>query len=373
MKWSLKIFTAFGIGVYIHATFLLLLLWVMLESRDFHQGIISSIIVLTIFGCVLLHEFGHALTAKRFGIRTRDITLLPIGGLARLERIPSEPRQELLIAVAGPAVNLAIAGIVWLLGLSFGWGAESHLLPGKFSLPEMGFLGFLLTINLQLAIFNFIPAFPMDGGRVLRALLALKLDYLQATRIAVGVGQALAFAFGLFGLLSGNFLLMLIAFFVYLGAAQEGALAQYRQSFQGLPTSCAMITNFNVLDESDRLEKAVEYLLLGSQVDFPVLRDHQVLGILTRGALIDSLGKQGPATTLASVPVRPVELIQEDLPLDMAYETLRSQEVPCLPVMRDGDLVGLITLENMAEFAMVQSVLRKRMAEAKSTARPTAL
>jgi Zn-dependent protease/CBS domain-containing protein len=368
MKWSFKIFSAFGIGVYIHATFLLLLLWIMLAASNLEEGITRAALWSTVFACVLLHEFGHALTAKRFGIRTRDITLLPIGGLARLEKIPSDPRQELLIALAGPAVNLAIAAIGFLIGLITGWGSRFVLIPTGNSLPEMNFLGFLLMINLQLALFNFIPAFPMDGGRVLRALLALKLDYLHATRIAVSVGQALAFAFGLFGLLNGNFMLLLIAFFVYLGAAQEGALAQYRQSFHGLPTSCAMITNFNVLSDTDRLEKAVEYLLLGSQVDFPVMRDHQVLGILTRGTLIDSLGKQGPTVTLANVPVKPVEVIDEDMPLDLAYETLRAQEVPCLPVMRGGDLVGLITLENMAEFAMVQSVLRTRMAAARAKA-----
>lgn len=351
MKWSWKIFTAFGIDVYIHVTFLLIVPYAMLGRPNLREGFTALLLMLAIFGCVLLHEFGHALTAKRFGVRTRDIILLPIGGLARLERIPSEPRQELLIAVAGPAVNIALAAVFGLGVLTLGWGA-----PTAFG---HGFLGSLLWINVGLAVFNFIPAFPMDGGRVLRALLAIRLDYLQATRIAVGVGQALAFGMGIFGFLNPNYsMLLLIAFFVYLGAAQEGVMVQYRYSFRGLPASVAMMTNFKSLNEDDRLEKAVEYLIVGSQVDFPVLRDHQVLGMLTRSALIDSLGKQGPQAAIRGVPIKPVKVVEDDMPLDRAYDELQAQAVQCLPVMRRGELVGLITMENLAEFAMVTSAIR---------------
>src|SRR5262245_7919289 len=310
MKWSWKIFTAFGIGVYIHATFWLLILWVVLVSGELYRGLFATLLVLAVFACVVLHEFGHALTARRFGIRTRDITILPIGGLARLERIPTDPRQELLIALAGPPVNLVIAGVVYVLGLAAGWDGPEYGI-GVFA-PQLGtdFVGQLIGINLFIAFFNMIPAFPMDGGRVLRALLAIRLDYLKATRIAVTVGQLLAFGMGLLGLVSHNLPLMLIAFFVYLGAAQEGAMAQYRHSFQGLPTSIAMITDFKTLQEDDRLEKAVEYLLHGSQVDFPVVRDHQVIGLLTRSLLIDSLRKQSAQATLRNVPIRPVKSVE---------------------------------------------------------------
>ncbi len=373
MKWSWRLFTAFGIGVYVHVTFLLLLLLFLIHplasgKGGLMLGLLSVFLILAVFACVLLHEFGHALTARRFGVQTRDITLLPIGGLARLERIPTDPRQELLIAIAGPAVNLAIAGLLLPLGYAFGGGPE--VAPTRLTLSGGGFLWELFSINLWLAVFNFVPAYPMDGGRVLRALLALKMDYLQATRIAVGVGQALAFAFGLFGLLNENFILILIAFFVYLGAAQEGSIVQYRRSFQGLPASCAMITNFNALQDTDRLEKAVEYLLIGSQIDFPVMSDGKVLGLLTRGALIDSLGKHGPHVTLANLPIRPVGAIDHDLPLDIAYDSIQSQGVRCLPVLRRGALVGLITLDNLAEFAMVQSAMKLGVAK-RSAERPT--
>jgi len=350
MKWSWKIFTAFGIGVYLHVTFLLLiLLWTI------NFGIPAGLMVLALFGCVLLHEFGHALTARRFGVRTRDITLLPIGGLARLERIPTEPLKEFLIAVAGPAVNIAIAGLLYPLGLAVGWGEVSGLMPTSLG---RGFIGQLLLVNLFLALFNFLPAFPMDGGRVLRALLAMRLDYLRATRIAVAVGQALAFGMGVVGFLTPNYNLLLIAFFVYLGAAQEGFIVQHRYSFQGLPASCAMVTNFKALEEGDRLERAVNYLLLGSQVDFPVLRDHQVVGMLTRDVLIDSLGKHGLETILSTLPLKQVKPLEDDMPLDRAYDNLQEQSVRSLPVVHRGELVGLITLENLTEFAMVTSAIR---------------
>jgi Zn-dependent protease/CBS domain-containing protein len=367
MKWSWKIFTAFGIDVYVHATFLFLLLIflftpVIAGKGNLGQGFASMALIVIVFGCVLLHEFGHALVAKQFGVRTRDITLLPIGGLARLERIPSEPRQELAIAVAGPAVNFGIASALLLLGLALGWGPE--ILPEKVTVWGRSFLQELIAINLVLAIFNFIPAFPMDGGRVLRALLALKLDYVQATRIAVGVGQALAFAFGLYGLLNDQILLVLVAFFVYMGAGQEGAATQYRQSFRGLPTSCAMMRSFQTLEETDRLEKAVDLLLRGSQIDFPVLREGRVIGLLTRGILIDSLGKKGPLATVGSVDLQKVEVIEDDLPLDLAYDALQAQSIRCIPVTRRGDLVGLVTMENLAEFAMVQSALKLKEASA---------
>jgi Zn-dependent protease/CBS domain-containing protein len=365
MKWSWRILTAFGIKVYVHSTFLLLILFVILNSAwttggSMGTGLFNGLLILSLFACVLLHEFGHALTARRFGIRTRDITLLPIGGIARLERIPSDPRQELLIAAAGPPVNLAIAALLFLLGMALGWEPYRLMRAESLELSVGTFLRFLLWTNLFIAFFNLIPAFPMDGGRILRALLAMRGNYLRATRIAVSVGQVLAFGFGLWGLLSWNFILIIIAFFIYMGATQEGAMVQYRHAFQGLPTSCAMITDFKTLEEEDRVEKAVEYLLLGTQIDFPVLRDHAVLGMLTRGALIDSLKSQGPEATLRQAAVKAVRLLDHDLPLDLAYEALQEESMRSLPVVRGGELVGLITMENLVEFAMVKSALGAR-------------
>src|SRR5262249_17015606 len=230
MSWSLPILRVAGIQLRTHITFLLLIAW--LAFGYYAQGgsaVAASrvILVLLLFLCVVLHEFGHAFAAKAFGINTPDITLLPIGGVARLERMPEEPVQELIIAVAGPLVNVVIA-----LGLFVAGGSQALLNPS--SVEGGGLVAQLLTINIMLVLFNLLPAFPMDGGRVLRALLATRMSYARATQVAANVGQGFAFVFGFIGLLWNPFLLF-IALFVYIGASQEAALAQWREWPVGFP------------------------------------------------------------------------------------------------------------------------------------------
>ena len=221
MRWSLRLGSLLGIPVYLHYGFLLLLGFIAL-SQAMTGGVAAAIdgvvFVVAIFGCVVLHEFGHALTARRFGIRTRDVTLLPIGGVARLERMPEDPRQELCVALAGPAVNVVIAGAlgVWLVVTA---GSVGGSLFSR-----------LMAVNLGLVVFNMLPAFPMDGGRVLRALLAQRTDYVRATDIAAGIGKAMAFLFGIAGLF-WNPMLLLIALFVWSGAGQEAAFVRHRASY----------------------------------------------------------------------------------------------------------------------------------------------
>ena len=362
MRWSWKLFRVFGIDVHMHATFLLLLLYVALGKKSAGDAARAVLYILALFGCVLLHELGHALAARRFGVGTRDITLLPIGGVARLERIPTEPREEFVVAIAGPLVNVVIAGLLFAGGALFGWGSAAAVIEGESKLLSGSFLEQLAVTNAFLALFNCVPAFPMDGGRILRAILASRMDYLRATRTAVAVGQVLAFGMGLVGLLGGNIPLALVALFVFLGAAHEGAAVQLRHDFRGLPVSVAMLREFHTLKEDDRLETAVEQLLAGSQADFPVLRAGEsgdaVVGILTRSALIEGLGAKGPLATIRSVTVRPVRALSADLPLDRAYELIQEEEVKCLPVLEEGRLVGLLTLENLVEFSMVTSAMR---------------
>jgi len=354
VSWSLPIIRIAGIQLRIHITFLLLIVWLGLGyyAQGGSAAAISGILViLLLFMCVVLHEFGHAFAAKAFGINTPDITLLPIGGVARLERMPEEPIQELIIAAAGPAVNLIIAICLFLTGGSFVYPPTAGS-----SLNDV-----LLTINVVLLLFNLLPAFPMDGGRVLRALLATRLSYARATQIAATIGQGCAFIFGFIGLFSNPFLLF-IALFVYIGASQEAALAQMRDVSRRFPVSSAMVREFRSLPESATLQEAVDALLATSQHDFPVLDPAgSVAGILTRHDLIAALRKGDPAIRVGDVMRRDIPTVTTGTRFEEAFRIMQECNCPAVPVL-DGmkRLVGLLTPENVSELMMVQSALPRR-------------
>lgn len=358
MKWSWKIGEFAGIGVYVHATFVLLLIWIATSYWLQGAGVAGTLaavgFILALFGCVVLHEFGHALTAKKYGIKTRDITLLPIGGIARLERMPDDPKQELWVALAGPAVNVVIAAVLFI-GLQIASGFSS--LP-RLSMSEGSFAERLLMINLTLVAFNMLPAFPMDGGRVLRALLATRMDYLRATQIAAGIGQGMALLFGFAGLFSNPFLLF-IALFVWIGAAQESAMLQMKSALGSIPAKRAMLTDFQTLSSHDSLARAIELILAGAQQDFPVVENGRVMGILTRNDLLVALAKRGQETPIVEVMQNDFQIVNSVDMLETAFERLQTCNCHTLPVMRDGKLVGLITMENMGEFMMIQNALDK--------------
>src|ERR1043166_7066380 len=292
MKWAWKIGRIAGIAVFMHATFPLLLIWAGFSSyssrHNWNDAWIGIAFVVVVFGIIVLHELGHALTARRFGIKTRDITLLPIGGVARLERIPDEPREELLVALAGPAVNVVLAGIFFAVIVVSGHMAAL----AQTSVMGGSFLTNLMWANVFLAAFNLIPAFPMDGGRVLRALLASHMNYVRATNIAARTGQSLAFAFGLIGLFHNPFW-VLLAVFVYAGASQEARTVQLKSALRGTLVSDVMITNFRTLSPHQALSSAVEYLLSGYQHEFPIVDQGQLVGLLTRSALVAGLAQRG--------------------------------------------------------------------------------
>jgi Zn-dependent protease/predicted transcriptional regulator len=357
MSWSWRIGRIAGIDVYIHFTFLLLLGWLVamhyLAHGDLAEALGGLVFILTLFGIVVLHELGHALAARRYGIRTRDITLLPIGGVARLERMPDDPRQELVVAFAGPAVNVVMAAGLYL-GLALGRG----LAPvGDVIQVGGSFVDQLFWVNVSLAVFNLLPAFPMDGGRVLRALLAMRLDYVRATHVAARIGQGMALVFGFLGLF-GNPLLIFIALFVWLAAAQEASLVQMRSALDGIPVLRAMITDFRTLRPDDPLARAVEYLLAGYRQDFPVVEDGQLVGVLQRDDLSAALGKHG-----LEAPVRDVmhrEFVTTD-PREMLQTALaRLQDCGCrtLPVVQGGRVLGLVTADSLADVLMIQEALR---------------
>jgi Zn-dependent protease len=311
--------------------------------------------ILAIFGCVVLHEFGHALTAKRYGIRTRDITLLPIGGVARLERMPENPRHELWVALAGPAVNVVIAAIifVFLVGLnSVQQLFQAELMRGHF-------LARLMWVNLFLVGFNLLPAFPMDGGRVLRALLAHRMGRRRATQIAASVGQGMAFLFGLLGLFF-NPMLIFIAFFVYIGAQAEAQMVEFSSILRGLTVRDGMQKRFRTLAAHDALSVAVSELLAGAQQDFPVLADGSVAGMLRRKDLVKALSERGATASVESAMCRECRTVQVGASLERALEGLRQSDCAAAPVLQDGQLIGLLTLENVSELVMINAALEGR-------------
>jgi Zn-dependent protease/CBS domain-containing protein len=358
MKWSWKIGTVAGIAVYLHGTFLLLLAWVgashWLEGGSATAALGGVLFILALFACVLLHELGHALTARRYGIRTRDITLLPIGGVARLERMPDDPRQEVWVALAGPAVNVVIAALL------YGWLMVTQTLGPLAALSLTGgpFLERLLVVNVSLVLFNLLPAFPMDGGRVLRALLAMRMDYTRATQIAAHVGQAMAFVFGFLGLFSNPFLLF-IAFFVWIGAAQEASMVQMRAALGGIPVSRAMVTDFRTLAPSDPSTLVLQLILAGSQQDFPVVEDGRVVGVLLRSDVLNALAQRGQEWRVADVMRQAFETVDGSEMLESAFARLQSCACHTLPVTSRGKLVGLLTMDNLGEFLMIQSALER--------------
>ena len=358
MKWQWKLGRFAGIDVFIHMTFLLILVWVgynyWIQYQNWGEVLLGVLFILALFVCVVLHEYGHALTARRYGIRTRDITLYPIGGVARLERMPDRPIEELWVALAGPAVNVVIA--VLLFGYLF---FTNGLQPVSIAnLGSGSFIERLMLVNIYLVAFNLIPAFPMDGGRVLRALLALRLEYFRATQIAANIGQGLAFVFGFIGMFTNPFLVF-IALFVWLGAAEEANMVQVRHSLGGIPIVRAMQTNFQVLSPADTLTRVVELILSGAQQDFPVVEaGSNVVGILDRDTFISALAKKGQSTSVSEVMHRNVPDVDSHQMVDTALTRLQESGSKTLPVTHGGKLVGLITSENITEFLMIRSALK---------------
>lgn len=363
MRGSLRLGAVSGIGIYIHWTFLFLIGWVIWSNIAAGAGgaALAVAFILAVFLCVVLHELGHALMAQRFGIHTRDITLLPIGGVARLERIPDDPRQELLVAIAGPLVNVIIAAALFL-GLTLSGRPLVVSVPADAGtavvIQSIGLLPMLLLVNVWLVIFNLLPAFPMDGGRILRAILALRLDYGRATRIAATVGQIMAGVFFIWGLYSSP-ILLLIAVFVFLGAQAEARMAEVRYGLAGLPVRDAMITSFTSLSPSDTLQAAAELLIAGSQQDFPVTVEGRIVGILPRTELVRSLAAAGPATQVDQVMHRDCAPVEEHESLSSVFQRMQESGFNLVPVTRDGVLVGLITLENIGELMMINSARRQ--------------
>jgi Zn-dependent protease len=364
MKWSWKIARVAGIDLRVHATFLILLVWLALvyyrEIGSVAGAANGVLFTLALFGSVILHEFGHALTARRSGVPTRDITLLPIGGVARLESIPNKPKQELEIALAGPAVTLGIIVVLFVflraLGVPLTRGDAAMLSPGRSS-----FLAQLMWVNVSLLLFNLLPAFPMDGGRVLRAGLALRMDYLRATMLAARVARIFALLFGVVGLLY-NPLLVLIALFVWLGAASESSATQMHTLLSGVSVERLMIRDIRTLAPSDTLDTALHHILEGFQTDFPVVENGAVAGVLTRAGLLSGLAKEGREAPVTRWMEKTFRTASAGEPAEAAVARLGECKCRTLPVVSDGRLAGVLTMDNVGEYVMIESALNSAVA-----------
>ena len=365
MGSSLHLGRIAGIDLYLHWTFGLLIAgafaFFLFEGQGLAVALAGVLLIMAVFGCVVLHEYGHAFMARRFGVPTKDITLYPIGGVARLQRIPEHPTQELLVALAGPAVNVVIAV---LIGVSASLTGEGVGTPTGLAEPIGHFWSNLFWVNLVLVAFNMLPAFPMDGGRVLRALLAYRLEYARATKIAAGVGQAMAIAFGFFAVFSPSGFdpfLLLIAVFVYLGAQQEAHAALMRAAIRGVPVRQAMLTQFSTLGPASTLAHAVELLLGGAEQEFPVLGvDGQVVGVLTRKRLVQALTERDHSSRVYEVMEPACAPVEASGMLDEALQRMQEGNCALLPVTQSGRLVGVLTLENVGELMMLSNAIRSR-------------
>jgi len=350
-RFALQIGSVLGIPIRIHATFLLILVWFGMAAAASSRNVPREIaFVLALFACVLLHELGHAAMARRFGVRTREIVLYPIGGVARLDSIPGG-WAELLIALAGPAVNVALAGAcaAALIALDVPQ-AFRQAMPWQ----NTGLVQKLFWANVTLVVFNMIPAFPMDGGRVLRAVLAIGLGQQRATRIAAFIGQTIALFFVVGGIFQANFFLAFIGLFVFLGASQEVAFQTRRQAVAGHTAHEAMITKFETLSPQDTLGRAAELLLATHQHDFPVLDAwNRVAGVLPRAQLLEGLARSGRDTSVLEVMLRDPVQIAPATDLEAVLALLQNNPSTPLLVVEDGALRGMVTFENLAEFIVV--------------------
>jgi Zn-dependent protease/CBS domain-containing protein len=355
MSGSIKLFDVGGTAVRLHPTFFLLLLWIgaVYWIRGGPQQAIGGVVFIgLLFVCVLLHEFGHVWVAKLYGIRTPDVTLLPIGGVASMERMPEKPGQEIAVALAGPAVNLVIAlALIMLLG-----GGIDPTDIARLEEPHASLMGRVAAANLALFLFNLIPAFPMDGGRVLRALLNLRLGFRRATQVAARIGQGLAIAFGFVGLF-GNPLLILIAIFIFMAASAEAGHVQARDLARGYLASQAMITAFQTLSPASTADDAATLLLRTTQQEFPVTDGAgRLRGVLTRAALIAALKERGGATPVLDIMARDIPTVPANACLETVFEALQKGPVGVIGVVDPSQqLVGYVTTENIGELLTIRS------------------
>jgi Zn-dependent protease/CBS domain-containing protein len=368
MNSSIRLFNIRGITLRVHLTFPLILVWAALQFGLFAglgtSGAIFGILVtLLLFVIVVLHELGHSIVAQHYGIAVKDIVLLPIGGMAQMKSIPEEPAQEFFIAIAGPLVNFMLAGLMILANLAFGLGGSLAnplgLLFGFGAISVASIFNYLFIANLFLGIFNLLPAFPMDGGRILRALLATRLNYVRATDIAALIGKMMAILLGAWGVFGGGIFLILIAFFVFIEADQEGKLVKIRHMMRGLTVAQAYSAQARTLNPQATVGDAMELALNSLQSDFPVIDGGQVVGLLTKGKLIEAINQYGPAAPVRDVMIKDVEPVTPEEELYDVQQQMLESQLNALPVAGTGGYLGLVTRRGIHELIQLVSAQRR--------------
>jgi Zn-dependent protease/predicted transcriptional regulator len=360
-KSSIKLGKVFGIPIAIHWTFFILIIWIvgmnLYKGQPLDIALWSGLFIISIFACVFLHELGHALAAKRFGIITKSIVLLPIGGVASLEKIPEEPKKEIFVALAGPFVNMVIS--TFLFTYLFYRG---ELIPEKFlsaTINYDNFLIYLMVANIFLGLFNLTPAFSMDGGRVLRALFAFKMDRVSATELASKVTSLFAVIFVLIGIFN-NPMLVFIALFIYLGAKGEYEAVKSQSALSGYHTADVLMKNFTVLNANAPVSTAVKALLDSQDTRFLVEEENKIKYVLTKTDIIKALSQQGQEINIRQYASPITFTATLDLPVEKLMETMVKHQFSIVPVEENGKIVGIVDLENIKEFIAFQNLIKNK-------------
>jgi Zn-dependent protease/CBS domain-containing protein len=363
MGTAFKLFTISGIAIRMHITFPLILIWAAIQfgylaGTGWVGAWFGVIVVTLLFVIVTLHELGHSYAALFYGVPVKQIVLLPIGGVAQLKEIPENPVKEFVIAIAGPAVNFALAVMLGLIAWAFNIAILNpiEVLEGLQRITFTQIFTYVFIYNIFLAVFNLLPAFPMDGGRILRALLATRLEYSRATAISASVGRGMAWLLGLYGFLGGGFFLIIIAFFIYIGASQEEAQVKNRSLLRGLTVRDAYSRQARSLPVHSTLGDAIQLTLTSLQASFPICDEERLVGMLTYPKLVEALNGKNPTTPVSEVMIRDVEAVSPDDDLFEVQVKLQGSQLDTLPVMENGRFRGIITNRDINEIYRLLSI-----------------
>ncbi|HUU36727.1 MAG TPA: site-2 protease family protein [Candidatus Desulfaltia sp.] len=364
MSWSIKLIRVKGIDIKLHLTFVLILIWAAYRwgvsiGAGPKGALFGVVVILLLFVCVTLHELAHSLTAMHFGVKVRGITLLPIGGISQMEEMPKKPKEELLMSVAGPLTNFVIAAVLILVSVLFRWEAglsAQHLNEVLGSVRWAALPSYLAIANIMLGVFNLLPAYPMDGGRVLRSILAMRLDYAKATAWAVNIGQGMAWLLGLWGVLAGAWTLVIIAIFIYLGASQEGQLVEAKGVLGKLNVRQAMTGKFQTVTPDAPLSRVVDLILHSFQTDFPVVEGGRLAGFISEFDLVGALKTYGPEVAVKQVMKTDVPTVDPDETLFEARQRMGLARLRSMPVLKEGRLEGMLTADDISEAFLFTSL-----------------